>query len=101
MAGILVVLICAVAESFLIYALFRFTRELRRRHLTHAVSAAIPVATPVSGKAAEDRHHRKVIDITSRKLSVISQSELAQGFSIVGKGKDGSSSGVRAQRSPL
>lgn len=86
MAGILVVLICAVAESFLIYALFRFTRELRRRHLTHAVSAAIPVTTPVSGKAAEDRHHRKVIDITSRKPAVVSESGSEQGFLIAGKG---------------
>lgn len=101
MAGILVVLICAVADIFLVYVLFQFTRELRAQRLARNVSAAIPVPTPNGEKAAGGRDRRKVIDITSRKLSVISQSELAQGFSIVGKGKDGSSSGVRAQRSPL
>ena len=78
MAGILVVLICAVADIFFVYVLFQFARELRTQRLGHNVSIAIPVPTPGGEKASGGRDHRKVIDITSRKRTVISQSELAQ-----------------------
>ena len=68
MAGILVVLMCAVADLFLVYVLFQFARELRTRRLAHTASAAIPVLMPARTGAAEGCHHQNVIDITSRSV---------------------------------
>jgi hypothetical protein len=64
MATILVVLTCAAADSFLVYILFQFTRELRKgRHARKA--AAVPLLIQTSAEAGRHRAHRKVIDITS------------------------------------
>lgn len=60
MAGTLVVLMCAVANGFLLYVLVEFTRELRKGRFARAGKAVIRVVMP-----AEDHVHPKVIDITS------------------------------------
>jgi len=65
MATILVVLTCAAADSFLVYMLFQFTRELRKGRHARKASAAVPILIQTSGEADRDRVHRKVIDITS------------------------------------
>jgi hypothetical protein len=60
MASIFVVLMCAVANAFLLYVLFQFTRELRRKRSRRAVTAVVRVVTPV-----EDSLGAKVIAMTS------------------------------------
>jgi len=65
MATILVVLTCAAADSFLVYMLFQFTRELRKGRHARNAAAAVPILIQTSAEAGRDRAHRKVIDITS------------------------------------
>lgn len=60
MASTLVVLMCTVADGFLLHVVLQFARELRKGRFARAAKAVIPVVVPV-----EDRIHPKVIDITS------------------------------------
>jgi hypothetical protein len=68
MANTLVMLTCAVADGFLLYVLFQFTRELRKGRRVRATLAAIPISKMASEQAPEHRQPRKVIDITYRSL---------------------------------
>ena len=60
-----VVLMCALADEFLLYLMFQFTRELRRGHFARFRTSMVRFAKPVSEKSA-GCEQRKVIGINSR-----------------------------------
>jgi hypothetical protein len=63
MATIIVMVICAAAESFLLYVLTQFARELRKDRAVHVARVAIPISRAAGEKTAEGREFGKVIEI--------------------------------------
>ena len=64
MATIIVMVMCAAAEGFLLYVLIQFARELDDR-TARAATALIPISCATGEKTAEGREFGKVIEITS------------------------------------
>jgi hypothetical protein len=65
MVTILVVLMCAVSQGFLLYLLVNWGRELRKIRMVRAAVAMAPFARATAAAADEDRESRKVIEIST------------------------------------